>query len=74
MAYRGELVKLSKQLVEQFHQLLRCALGGQAGEAHYVCKQDAAREGQTEWWLVSYCSRFTAGWAKVLTGGGHNGF
>lgn len=45
--YRGELVKLSKQLVEQFHQLLRCALRGQAGEAHYVCKQDAVREGHS---------------------------
>lgn len=51
-AYRGELVKLSKQLVQQFHQLLRCALGGQAGEAHNVCKQDAAREGQSGGWLA----------------------
>lgn len=42
MTHCGELVELSKELVEQLHQLLRRALWRQAGEAHDVRKQDAA--------------------------------
>lgn len=42
MTHCGELVELSEELVEQLHQLLSCALWRQAGEAHDVCKQDAA--------------------------------
>ena len=46
--HRGELIKLSKQFIQQFNQFLGCALGGQAGETHYICKQDAATEIETE--------------------------
>lgn len=42
--YRGKLVKLSKQLIQQFNQFLGSALGGQAGETDNICKQDAATE------------------------------
>lgn len=43
-AHRGKLIKLSKQLIQQFNQFLGCALGGQAGETDYICKQDAVTE------------------------------
>lgn len=42
MTHCGELVELSKELVEQLHQLLSRALWCQAGETHDVRKQDAA--------------------------------
>ena len=37
----GQLVEASKQLVKQLDQLLGAAGGGELGEAHDVCKQDA---------------------------------
>lgn len=43
-AYRGQLVKLAEELIEEFHQLLGRALRRQAREAHDVCKEDAARQ------------------------------
>lgn len=42
--HRGELIKLSKQLIQQLNQFLGCALRGQAGETNYICKQDAVTE------------------------------
>ena len=42
-SYRGQLVKLAEELVEQLDQLLGRALRGQACEAHDVCEEDAAR-------------------------------
>lgn len=41
-AYRGQLVKLAEELVQQLHQLLRRALRRQAREAHDVREEDAA--------------------------------
>lgn len=43
-AYRGQLVKLAEELVEQLHQLLCRALRRQAREAHDVREEDAARQ------------------------------
>lgn len=40
----GQFVKASKELVEQFHQLLSAAGGRQLGEAHDVCKQNTAQQ------------------------------
>lgn len=45
-AYRGQLIKLAEELIQQLHQLLGSALGRQAREAHNVRKEDAAREGE----------------------------
>lgn len=41
--HRCELIKLAEELVEELDELLSGALGGQAGETHDVCEQDAAR-------------------------------
>lgn len=40
--YRGQLVEAGEEFVESHHQLLRSALGRQAGEALDVGEQDAA--------------------------------
>lgn len=62
--YRGKLIKLSKQLVQQFNQFLGCALGGQAGEADYICKQDAATERVK---CLSECRSFISASSTVYT-------
>ena len=41
VVFRGQSVKPGEQLVQQTHQLLGCALVGEAGEAAYICEQDA---------------------------------
>ena len=41
--YRGELIKLSKQLIQKFNQFLGCTLRGQAGETNNICKKDAEK-------------------------------
>lgn len=43
-AYRGQLVELAEELVQQLHQLLGSALGRQARETHDVREEDAARD------------------------------
>lgn len=40
--YRGELVKLAEELIEEFNEFLRCALRRQTREAHDIRKQDTA--------------------------------
>lgn len=45
--YSCQLVKAGKELVEQLHQFLGAAGGGQLSEAHNVGKQDAAGKGSS---------------------------
>lgn len=44
--HRSQFVKPGKELVQGHDQLLRSALGCQAGEAFNVCKQDAVDNGE----------------------------
>lgn len=44
----SQFVKASKELVEQFDQLLSAARRRQLGEAHNVCKQNTARQQDTD--------------------------
>lgn len=46
-AHRGQLIEAGEELVQCHDQLLGCALGGQAGEAFDVSKQNAEREEAT---------------------------
>lgn len=46
--YCGKLVKLPEELVQQFDQLLSCALRSQTGKPNNVCKQDTKRKKYTE--------------------------
>ncbi len=46
--YRGELVKLAEELVEEFNEFLRRALRRQTREAHDIRKQDTAGKNTRE--------------------------
>ena len=46
--HRGELIKLSKQFIQQFNQFLGCALRGQTDKTQYIYKQSSVKERETE--------------------------
>ena len=45
---RSQFVEASKELIEQLDQLLSAAGRRQLGEAHDVCKQNTARQRETQ--------------------------
>lgn len=51
--HRGQLVKPGEELIQGHDQFLRSALGGQAGEALNVRKQDAVENSGREMGLVA---------------------
>ena len=59
--HRSQLVKTGKELIQGHDQFLRSALGGQAGEALDVCKQDAVDNSRREMGLLALKDSLTPG-------------
>lgn len=71
--YCGKLVKLPEEFVQQFDQLLSCALRSQTGEPNNVCKKDTKGEENAECWLSKFTCVIQMGdkledgnWAELI--------
>lgn len=62
IAYRGQLIKSSNDLVDSLNQVVSCALCHKSGKASHVSKQDAAKETR----LVMNRSIALISWFKCL--------